>query len=225
MSWKDEYPHLYELFAASDVQHPDNYFARMDGLHSPQAVQSYRDLEERFARLDSTSRQNIIERATPFVTRRDIETGRHWTALFEILNEVNGYVYLQDLGYREVRFIPPSSRPTPDLHGSASFGDALLEVKTVNISDENLATFGIVQQAHDGLPDGLKQKLESDYVTACRQLHSLSVREPTRRICAFYISIDRQLAFARSNLQALIDFMESIESDCEIYHHSQYWST
>src|SRR5258708_4619545 len=78
MSWKDEYPHLYELFLASDVQHPDNYFARMDGLISLGAAQSYRDLEERFSRLDPTSRRNIIERAAPFVTRRDIEKGRHW---------------------------------------------------------------------------------------------------------------------------------------------------
>jgi hypothetical protein len=223
MSWKDEYPHLYELFLATDVQHPDNYFARMDGLISLGAAQSYRDLEERFSRLDSTWRRNIIERAAPFVTRRDIETGRHWTALFETLNEVNGYVHLQELGYSEVRFIRRASHPTPDLHGSASFGDALLEVKTVNLSDENLANFGLVQQAHDGLPDGLKRKLRSDYATARQQLHSLSVREPTRRFCAFYIDIDLRVVLARANLQALIDFMESIQSDCEIYHHSQHW--
>jgi hypothetical protein len=115
MSWKDEYPHLYELFLASDVQHPDNYFARMDGLISLGAAQSYRDLEERFSRIDPTWRRNIIERAAPFVTRRDIETEHHWTALFETLNEVNGYVHLQELGYSEVRFIPPASHPTPDL--------------------------------------------------------------------------------------------------------------
>jgi hypothetical protein len=223
MSWKDDYPYLYELFSASDVQHRDNYFSGMDRIQSPQTVQGYRDWEARFARMDSQSRQNIIERAAPLVTRRDIANDRHWTALFETLNEVKGYNYLQDLGYSEVRFIPPTSSPTPDLHGSASVGDALLEVKTVNMSDENLATYGVVQTAHDGLPDGLKRKLESDYATACKQLRSVTAREPTRRICAFFISIDRQLAFARSNLQALIDFMTSIENDCEIYHHSQHW--
>ena len=223
MNWKDDYPHLHALFLASDIHHPDNYFAGMDRFHSPQAVQSYREWEERFARLDPESRQNIIQRVAPFVTRRDKATDRHWTALFETLNEVKGHIYLQDLGYTKVRFVPPASRRTPDLHGTASFGDALLEVKTVNMSDDNLATFGVVQEAHDGLPEGFKRKLKSDYASGCAQLHSLTVREPTRRICAFYITIDRQLAFARSNLQTLIDFMASIENDCEIYHHSQHW--
>ncbi len=221
MSWKDDYPHLHELFVTSDVDHVDNYFADMDSFHPPH--QSYRQLEDQFARLDPESRQNIIVRAAPKVTRRDTAKGRGWTALFETLNEVNGYTHLLDLGYPEVRFIPPGSSRTPDLHGIASFGDALLEVKTVNRSDENIATFGVVQDAHDGLPDGFKRKLESDYATACRQLHSLTVREPARRICAFYITIDRQLAFARTNRQALIDFTSSIETDCEIFHHSQYW--
>ena len=205
---------------ASDVQHPANYFC---GMNTPEAIQGYRDLEDGLARLDPKSRQNIIERAAPFVTRRDTVKGRHWTALFETLNEVKGYNYLQDLGYSEVRFIPPTSSRTPDVHGSASFGDALLEVKTVNMSDENIATFGIVQEAHLELPEGLKRKLASDYATACEQLHSFSVREPARRICCFFITIDRQLAFARSNQQKLDDFLASIENDCEIYHHSQYW--
>ena len=146
MSWKDDYPYLFELYSASDVKHPDNYFARLGC--SPQAIQSYRDWEDRFARLDSESRHNV---------------------------------------------------------------------------DENLATFGVVQMAHDGLPVGLKRKLKSVYATACDQLNSVTTREPTQRICAFFISIDRQFAFDSSNLQALIDFMASIQGDCKIYHDSQYW--
>jgi hypothetical protein len=190
VSWKDDFPHLHALCTASDVGHPDNYFVRMDRFHSSQAIQSYREWEERFSILDSESRLNIIERAAPLGTQRDVTKNRHWTALFETLNEIKGYIYLRDLGYRKVRFIPRDSRRTPDLHGSAPFGDALLEVKTVNMSDENLATFGVVQEAYDGLPEGLKRKLESDYANACQQLRSFAVREPTRRICAFYISID-----------------------------------
>jgi hypothetical protein len=223
MSWKNDYPCLYELFTESDHQNPDNYFSCMDGFQSPLAVQSYCDWENRFERMDSQSRQNIIKRAAPLVTRRDIKNDRHWTALFETLNEIKGYNYLQDLGYSEVRFIRPASSRTPDLLGSSSLGDALLEVKTVNISDEDIATYGVVQTAHDGLPDGLKRKLKSDYANACEQLRSTPARMPTRRICAFFISIDRQLAFRHSNKQALIDFMTSIENDCEIYHHSEHW--
>jgi hypothetical protein len=223
MSWKDDYPYLHELFRASDVHHPDNYFARMDGFHPPQTVEAYRDWERRFERLNAQSRRNIIERAAPLVTLRDTANGRHWTALFETLNEVKGYNYLQDLGYGKVSFIPRTSQPTPDLHGSASSGDALLEVKTVNMSDKNISLFGTVQRGRRGLSEGLKNKLESDYAIACQQLHSFPIREPARRICSFYITIDLEFALVRTNLQELIDFFAAIETDCEIYHHSEHW--
>ncbi len=186
MGWRNDYPHLYELFMASDVHHPDNYFAHMDGFHSPQAVEAYCELEHSFARLDPQSRQNIIERAAPLITIRETAKGRHWTALFETLNEVQGYIYLQDLGFSNIRFIPRTSHRTPDLHGEALSGDALLEVKTVNVSDNDVLLVGTVQKACYGLPEEFKRKL-------------------------------------RSNQQALNDFFASIEQDCEIYHHSQYW--
>jgi hypothetical protein len=223
MTWKTIYPNLYELFAASDTQHPENYFARMDDFQHLQGAQAYRDLENGFARLDQKSRQQIIERAAPLVTGRDTTKGRHWTALFETLNEIQGYIYLQDLGFSNIRFIPRTSHRTPDLHGEALSGDALLEVKTVNVSDNDVLLVGTVQKACYGLPEEFKRKLAWDYATARDQLHSLSVREPTRRICYFFITIDFQLALARSNQQALNDFFASIEQDCEIYHHSQYW--
>jgi len=220
MNWKAESPNLYELFTASDVQHPDNYFSDID---TPRAIQAYREWEDRLARLDPQSRQNIIERAAPLVSLRDTAKGRHWAALFETLNEVKGYNYLQDQGYTEVRFIPRTSVRTPDLHGSASFGEALLEVKTVNLSDKDISLSGKLQKGHHGLPEGLKNKLKSDYVTACQQLHSFPVREPARRICSFYINVDLELVLTRSNRQELIDFFASLKTDCEIYHHSQHW--
>ena len=228
MSWKTEYPHQYALFAASEMQHRDNYFACMDEPQPPHAVQSYLDWEDRFARLDQESRQNIIERAAPLVARRDTNEGRDWTALFDTLNEVKGYIYLQDLGYNDVRFIPRSSekkQKTPDVRGSGSLGDALLEVKTVNISDDDISLFGTLQKGSRGIPEGLKHKLASDYATACNQLHSFPVREPARRICCFYISVDFRLTGARSNQDALNDYLASIRKDCEIYHHSGHWKS
>lgn len=169
------------------------------------------------------SRQNIIERAAPFVARRDTSKKRHWSALFETLNKVQGYNYLQGLGYNKIRFIPPTSSRTPDLHASTQFSDALLEVKTVNVSDVNISLFGTVQEGYRELLKGLKMKLKSDYEEAFQQLHSHSVREPARRICCFCIAIDLPMALVRTNLQKLIDFFTGIERDCEIYHHSEPW--
>jgi len=129
------------------------------------------------------------------------------------------------LGYTDVRFIPRTSCQTPDVHGSASFGDALLEMKTINISDDDISQFGTVQKAFLGVPEGLKRKLASDYKAACEQLHSIQVREPTRRICYLHMSIDLRVALSRANLTAIDEFLRSIEGDCEIFHDSQYWST
>ena len=225
MNWKNNYPYLYDLYTASDRCHPDNYFARMDDFQSPLAIQGYCIWEARFARLDSQSRCNIIKRAAPLVTRRDNDKGRHWTALFETLNEIKGYNYLQDLGYITIYFIPTTnSHRTPDLHGKASFGNALLEVKTVNISDNDILRFGELQKGQDGLPDGLKNKLKFDYTSACKQLNSYSIPEPARRICYFDITIDFEVVLGvPKNKQALCSFFVSIKKNCEIIHHSQYW--
>lgn len=110
------------------------------------------------------------------------------------------------------------------MHGTAPFGDALLEVKTVNISDQDISQFGEVQEAFWGLPEGLKQKLASDYDTACIQLHSIEVAQPTLRLCYFHISIDLQVALSRRNIEELNKFLGYIERDCQIFHHSQFWS-
>jgi hypothetical protein len=223
MSWRTTFPHLYELYSASDTSHPDNYFATMGSGGSPQLVEGFLKWEEDFAHLDQVSRADVIKRAGPLVTQKAANRG--WSALFNILNEIRGYSYLKALGY-SVTFIPPSKKQgvrTPDLHGTARLGDALLEVKTVNMSDHNASTYGVVQEAHNALPEGFKQKLLSDYRSACEQLHAYVVKEPTRRICAFFITIDRQLAFNPDNKRRLEEFVATLETDCEIYCHSGYW--
>ena len=49
-------------------------------------------------------------------------------------------------------------------------------------------------------------------------------RETTGCICYFHISVDLQVALSHSNVAALDEFFTSIETDCQIFHHSQYWS-
>ena len=223
MSWKDDFPCWYQLYEASEVSHHDNYFSHMDNARSEVANASYREWESCFARLDNDSRIQLFRRAASEVTRRDRTSGRHWTSLFGILNEARGYNYLQELGYSKIKFIPRSSIQTPDIQGSASFGDALLEVKTINKSDVDISQMGTLQEAHLGLPDGLKQKLASDYKNACNQLNSFPMKDPARRICFFCITLDLRVVLADSNKKALDNYLNSIQKDCEIYHESRFW--
>src|ERR1022692_2075299 len=165
MSWKNKFSCLYQLYEASEKSHPDNYFSTMGELQSKFAAASYLEWENRFARLDADSRHHLFQRAASHVVRRDRANERHWSSLFHILNEAKGYNHLQDLGYSEIKFIPSSVNRTPDVQGSNSLGKALLEVKTVNKSDVDIAKMGTLQKSHAGLPDGLKRKLLSDYTT------------------------------------------------------------
>ena len=223
MSWKDEFPCWYQLYQASEPSLPDNYFPLLDEPRSKITTASYHEWEICFARLDADSRHQLFQKAAPYVSRRDKGSKRHWSALFEILNEAKGYNYLQDLNYSTVRFIPKSSSRTPDVCGSASFGDALLEVKTINKSDIDIIQMGTLQKAHSGLPDGLKKKLLSDYTIACDQLHSVPLQKSARRICYFCITLDLPVVLTDSNKQALDDYLNSIQKDCEIYHESRFW--
>lgn len=227
MNTTEQFPILQELFALSDVQHPDNLLARIvsirKGFGSQQIFEAWCDCEQRLSRLDPESRRQLFERAAPLVTRRHTSEGRGWTPLFETLNEAKGYVRLLDLGYTDVRFLPCKSHDTPDVHGHASFGDALLEVKTVNMSDEAICLRGTMQAAHFGLPDGLERKLASDYAKACKQLSSEPAQEPTRRICYLCITIDLKMWLDHSNKQGLDDYLASIERDCEIFYELQNW--
>lgn len=218
---------LHELFTLSDMQHPDNLLARIvdlrEGFGSPDRFKAWCDLEQLLSMLDAESRHQLFERAAPLVTERHSTEGRGWTRLFETLNESKGYSRLLSLGYSNVRFLPRESHSTPDVHGQASFGDGLLEVKTVNMSDEAIRLRGTLQEAHFGLPDGLKHKLATDYATACKQLHSVQLRRPTRRICYFCISVDLKMWLDHSNKQGLYDYLASVEGDCEIFYELQNW--
>jgi len=168
---------------------------------------------------------DLVRRAAPYVSKREITTGRHWTGLFEILNEAKGYTHLLDLGYDDVGFIPPASCYTPDLRGTGSPGDALLEVKTVNISDQDIQLFGTIQKARHGLPEGLQQKLASDFDKACEQLHSIPASDPVRRICYFCITLDLRVVLSDANKAELHDSLMSLQDrDCEIQYVSQHWT-
>ncbi len=224
MSWQREFPRLYELFERSSQSDPDNYFSVIEPPRSKMATASYKKWDERLALLDADSRANLLSRAAPYVTRRDTVSGRHWSALFDVLNEAKCYEYLLDEGYTAVRFVDRASRRTPDLIGQSSLGSALCEVKTINVSDEDIAGRGTVQSAYYGIPLGLQRQLSLVYATACEQLRSVPLNGPLRRVCYFCLSMDLSVALAPPNKQELDAYLRSITKDCEIFHESQYWS-
>lgn len=201
----------------------------MNLLRSGLSAEHCKAWESRHRQLDERSLQQILERMTPVISQCNRSEIRTWTPLFDILNEAKGYEYLLALGYPRVSFIPrPESRHTPltpDVHGVAAFGEALCEVKTINISDDEISRFGKIQGPSYGMPDGLKRKIARDYDQARRQLHSAFVhvgRKPVRRICHFCFTLDLSFQLAGSNENLLNGYLKHIEKDCQIVHATKW---
>jgi hypothetical protein len=228
MVWSEEFPHLYKIFSLSEINHPDNYFSHMDSGHrSYLATESYKNWEKRLSRLSEAAFKYLSCRAAPYVTHRDKTKHRHWSALFEILNEAKGYEFLLDEGYSTIHFIPQSKEESPDIWAQRDSGEAVLEVKTIQRSDTDLSQrqSGIVRTSVCDLPEGFKRKILEDYEKAIRQCRSIAFPSVTRRICYFCIDLDLEVAMDRSNQNVLENFMQSIEqSDVEIIYESRTWS-
>jgi hypothetical protein len=226
-SGAEGYNHRLTLRLTRDMN--KTYIALMNELRSGLSAEHCEGWEKRLRQLDEQSFQQILERIAPIIPRCNRSEVRTCMPLFEILNEAKGYDHLLALGYATVSFIPrPESShtpATPDVYGTAAFGEALCEVKTVNLSDEDIAGFGKPQDAFYGLPEGLKHKIEADYNRACNQLHSPLVQlrgESVRRICYFCFNLDLSFQLARSNEKVLSEYLKYIEKDCEIVHATKW---
>jgi hypothetical protein len=227
MNFERDLPRLYQLYLRSAQSHPDNYFSYVDSpVASLLADESYIKLDLRLAKLDSAAFEHLISRAAPLVTLRDRDHRRHWTALFNVLNEAKGYEFLLARGYSEIRFLPPSQKTkSPDLVAQAPGTGALLEVKTLSRSDTDIESMGKVFSAAIHLSEGFKRKVRECYTEAteqCRAIDPFRARKWYAYIC---IELDADVAVSRSNIRRLEEFIRSVENgECEIAYESGVWS-
>lgn len=119
--------------------------------------------------------------------------------LSELMNEAKGYVFLKRSGCGEIKFIPTATVKTPDIEGNCDTGKIILEVKTVNPSEENNGysywnSYNNEMTALDvqtRLSDGLKRKLDElckDTVEKFDAYDSLNAK--TRHILFCVIELD-----------------------------------
>lgn len=140
--FRTELPRLYELKdCIADPASPDAYFQNFD--HNLAGSEHIKDVylrrERALQRLDDDAWKHLKGEASRFLTARD-KHGRGWQQLFDVLNEAWAYNYLKSIGCMELRFIPRSSLPTPDIEGFLGLDRILCEVKTINISDDEVAS-------------------------------------------------------------------------------------
>ena len=160
--YRTRLPRIYELRdLILDPSAPNAYFQGFEGFltSSKHARALYLDLEQELEGLEQTAWESLKNEAKQYLVRKD-KSGRGWQQLFDILNQAYGYNYLKTLQCTTIRFVPRSTKEgveTPDIEGESNSGRVLCEVKTMNISQDE------VQARHEVKVRSIKNQLEQPF--------------------------------------------------------------
>jgi hypothetical protein len=197
-NWEIHFLRLSDLYRSSDVTNSSNYFLQdnvISALSKPS--QTAVELEKELQKLSANAWTEFKPKALKYVCvthhRRD------HNALFECFNEVKGYISLSSK-YEDIHFIPESSTKTPDLIASSKTSSALMEVKTINESDQELDYFDIPLEERDPLTaehavsESLRAKVSSAISEAEKQLLGDTAHTVHERIIYLVVRLDFQCA-------------------------------
>jgi hypothetical protein len=207
--FRNQLPRLYELKdLLSDSYHPNAYFRDFENhLQDRSCFATYALWEKDLQSTDPAAWEHLKGRASRYLKRGEVK-GREWQQLFDTLGEASGCRYLKECaGCSVVRFIPESNGETPDLEGICGHNRVLCEVKTMNISDDEVrARRGppTLRKVRDQLGDGFFSKLDSNIAKAARQMQSYDPNREAQHLVYIKVCFDdwgavmRKIIFARS---------------------------
>jgi hypothetical protein len=196
---RSQLPRFYELKdLLVDPSHPDAYFQSFENLlRDESCFDTFARWEKELQGLDTDAWQCLKGKASPYLKRKD--NCRGWQQLFDALGEASAYNYLRrSEGCSKVWFVPESDGRTPDLEGVRDGVRVLCEVKTINISDDEVrARRGppAVRKVSDRLMEGFFRKLDSDISIAKGQLQSYDPGSDARHLLYINICFDDWLGF------------------------------
>jgi len=142
--WLIKFPRLNQLYERIGTSKPDNVLAGYirRGEFEP-LVQKHAELfDQILTQLDSNAWEDLIVKVLPYSYSKDKSRG--WLQFWNHLNESRGYVLLKKRGYSDVKFIPPEktvkgkNEQFADLEGKSLVSRAILDVKTINLSDAEI---------------------------------------------------------------------------------------
>lgn len=137
-NWLNRFPRLNELYEKSEPSKPDNVLAGYIewGKIEPLVLIDAELLHGKLARLDSVAWEHLIKKVLPYSCSKRNDRG--WQQFWDHLNESRGYVLLADRSYSKIRFIECGNGQSAELVGESPDSRAILEVKTINRSDDDL---------------------------------------------------------------------------------------
>ena len=186
---RTKFDRLYEL---RDLGGQENYFSDVDDrLDDQLSRKMLTRLAELLNRLDEEPWNYLKGQCKPLLSK--LSEDRGWTPLFDKLNEAKGYGYLLGRGCSSPKFIRPDNNgQTPDLEASDGKSEYLCEVKTINLTYDEIKRRenGEVKDVAYVLSDKLKSKLGNAAEKAANQLKGYQGSEDKIKIGLFVICLD-----------------------------------
>jgi len=198
-SYRCRLPRFHELRdLVTAPNSPNAYFQRFEETLrvSSSAMRQFEDFEKEFGGLDDEAWNSLKAEAAHYLMARHAG-GRGWQQLFDILNQARAYNYLVHIGCTSVRFISRAKKQgieTPDLEGVSGTGKVLCEVKTINISDQEIQARGTARYKSAELGKGFFSKLHLDIDKATKQLRAYDPVGDARHLLYFNICFDDSFA-------------------------------
>ena len=215
-------PRLYELCALTpDPGSYTAYFHRQftPSLASPRRMRAWSARERDLQALDGPSWEALKEKLRPHLNGLDRD-GRGWQQLIEALNEARAYRYLaEDVGARDMRFVPETADQTPDIEAMAANALILCETKTISESDAEIyrRVQGAAGYISNRLPDEFLAKVLATIAGAAEQLRGYRSVEHARRMVFLIVNFDDALGEHAEDFYAQIDArLASEKHDCEL---------
>jgi hypothetical protein len=219
-----QFPRINSLFQDSEFENPTNYFSlaiHCGVLKFGLAQRFYLQLERELSLLDVVAWNQFRQKVSRYISI--VDNRRGYQQLFDCFNEVKGYVFLNSQGYRGIEFITENnSARTPDLICKDGDRVTLVEVKTINNSDDEIEHIKnnstgqgmIARDVLHILPTPLMNKIRSTIDRASEQLLSYKVEvKINRRIIYLCIKPDVILLLDNQNIDTLKDFCQSLQSE------------
>lgn len=183
--FRSKLPRLYELKdLITDPSSPCAYFQNFEEKlqQSDHVMDVYGRWERALQSLDESAWLYLSHEALPHLVVRD--SSRGWQSLFNILNQAHAYDYLKRLDCQNVAFIPRRRQKSPDLEAWLAGSRLLCEVKTMNISDEEIRgrTTVVARDIAIHLHSGFFRKLSASINQARPQLTEFDPARSARHL-------------------------------------------
>ena len=137
---KHQFPRISELaIEANGKFGVSSYFngVEKDIRQSAEVRRFYCELERELQCLNPNAWVTLKRKCFVYAAKQSPRRG--WDQLVSILNEAKGYCLLQTLGYTELKFVEEDQERTPDVSGELRGSKAVVEVKTIQKSDDAIS--------------------------------------------------------------------------------------